>query len=57
MEDFIKFLKKNNWAESFIKFYTENENQLEHIRREITINYNINGKQLEVDRTSIYGSV
>jgi len=57
MQDFIIFLKENNWLESLIKYYTENQYQLEHIRREITINYTINGNQLEVDRTSIYGSV
>ena len=61
MDDFINFLKNNNWSENFINYYESNKNKLNHIRREITINYKIlkesDNYKLIVDRTSIYGLV
>jgi hypothetical protein len=61
MDDFIKFLTDNNWPKSFIEYYHYNRDSLEHIRREITINYiiseNDNQYSLDIHRTSIYGSI
>jgi hypothetical protein len=61
MNDYINFLKTNNWPENFINYYVTNKDKLNHIRREITINYKIlkesDNYKLIIDRTSIYGSV
>ena len=61
MEDFINFLKNNNWPENFINYYETNKDKFYHIRREITINYKIHKEsdnyKLIIDRTSIYGSL
>ena len=56
-DDYIMFLKLNNWPINFIEYIENNQNDLLHIRREITINYKIINDELIIDRTSIYGSV
>ena len=61
IEDFINFLKNNNWPENFINYYEINKDKFHHIRREITINYKIQKEsdnyKLIIDRTSIYGLI
>ncbi len=61
MNDYIEFLTNNNWPINFVNYIINNKNELNHIRKEITINYKIqkesNNFNLIIDRTSIYGLV
>ncbi len=57
MNDFLDFLKENNWPEHFTKWYENNKDDLKHIKREIAVNYKIIDNNLIIERTSLYGII
>lgn len=54
-EDYLKFLSDFNWPKHLIQCHQNND--LAHIKKEITINYDIIDNKLLPTRTSIYGSL